>query len=166
MANLLPVEGARHIEDGISEYLTTSFSLADSATANALRDFLLDTEHGMFHGPYVRTRLPYAPATDWESILPWLPSWFKPYKHQADAFRRLAGESPEPTLVVTGTGSGKTEAFLYPIINYCLSHPEAGKPGIKAIILYPMNALANDQASRLAKLITCLLYTSPSPRDS
>ena len=51
MANLLPVEGARHIEDGISEYLTTSFSLADSATANALRDFLLDTEHGMFHGP-------------------------------------------------------------------------------------------------------------------
>lgn len=154
MANLLPVEGARHIEDGISEYLTTSFSLADSATANALRDFLLDTEHGMFHGPYVRTRLPYAPATNWEDILPWLPSWFKPYKHQADAFRRLTGESPEPTLVVTGTGSGKTEAFLYPIINYCLSHAEAGKPGIKAIILYPMNALANDQASRLAKLIT------------
>lgn len=154
MANLLPVLGAQHIENGISEYLTTSFSLADSATSNALRDFLLDNEHGMFHGPYVRTRLPYAPATDWEGILPWLPSWFKPYKHQADAFRRLSGLEPEPTLVVTGTGSGKTESFLYPIINHCLSGEMAGKPGIKAIILYPMNALANDQASRLAKLIT------------
>ena len=53
--------------------------------------------------------------------------------------------------MATGTGSGKTECFLYPILDYCLQ--QQGRPGIKAILIYPMNALATDQARRLAKLI-------------
>jgi hypothetical protein len=71
-----------------------------------------------------------------------------------DAFARLTskdGHAPQHTLVTTGTGSGKTECFLYPILDHCLRH--AGTPGIKAIILYPINALATDQAGRLARLI-------------
>ncbi|WP_233166900.1 DEAD/DEAH box helicase, partial [Micromonospora sp. Rc5] len=134
----------------MSEYLTTSFSLAEQATAAGLKEFLTNSEEGMFHGPYVRTRLPYAPAADWSNLLGWLPEHFLPYRHQAEAFRRLAssrdGEErrPEPTLVVTGTGSGKTESFLYPILDHCLR--TTGRRGIKALILYPMNALANDQA--------------------
>jgi len=36
------------------------------------------------------------------------------------AFKRLGGEVAQPTLVATGTGSGKTEAFMYPILDYCL----------------------------------------------
>ncbi|AKK12016.1 DEAD/DEAH box helicase [Corynebacterium uterequi] len=161
MSSLLPSYAVGHLIEGLSEYLTTSFSLADGATAAALESFLKDPTTGMFHGPYVRTRLPYAPATNWAGVLEWLPHWFTPYRHQAEAFRRLASHAagadrrPEPTLVVTGTGSGKTESFLYPILDHCRRQRLRGHVGgIKALILYPMNALANDQAARLATLIT------------
>ena len=53
--------------------------------------------------------------------------------------------------MATGTGSGKTECFLYPILDHVLANPS--QRGIKAIILYPMNALAGDQARRFAKEI-------------
>ncbi len=57
----------------------------------------------------------------------------------------------EKQLVATGTGSGKTECFLYPILEYCYQH--RGERGIKALIIYPMNALATDQAKRIAEMI-------------
>ena len=50
-----------------------------------------------------------------------------------------------------GTGSGKTECFLWPILDYCRRH--AGEEGVKAILVYPMNALAFDRAQRIAKAI-------------
>ena len=164
MTSLIPTHAAEQVADGVSEYLATSFSLTEKRTAEQLRSFLLSPETGMFNGPYVRTRLPYAPAEGWEGTLGWLPSWFKPYRHQAEAFKRLTsyadGEErrPEPTLVVTGTGSGKTESFLYPILDHCRRLKalggHGGATGIKALILYPMNALAADQERRLATLIT------------
>lgn len=160
MSTLIPVHASQHILDGITEYLSTTFSLANPETSAALKKFLGDPDQGMFHGPYVRTRLPYARATGWENLLAWLPSWFRPYHHQAEAFRRLrsideVGERrPDPTLVITGTGSGKTESFLYPILNHAARTRRQGKTGVKALLLYPMNALANDQASRLASLLT------------
>ncbi|MBF0698351.1 DEAD/DEAH box helicase, partial [Actinomyces bowdenii] len=49
---------------------------------------------------------------------------------------------------------GKTEAFLHPILDHVLRARAQGVAGLKALILYPMNALATDQASRLARLIT------------
>src|SRR5699024_8539324 len=61
---------------------------------------------------------------------------------------------PQPTIVTTGTGSGKTESFLYPVLDHAARAKKAGIGGIKALILYPMNALANDQAGRLATLLT------------
>ena len=54
-------------------------------------------------------------------------------------------------MVATGTGSGKTECFLFPILDYC--RERAGAPGIKAVLVYPMNALAADQARRIAQTI-------------
>jgi len=48
-------------------------------------------------------------------------------------------------LVATGTGSGKTETFLFPIADALLSDPEPDRPGVRALLIYPMNALANDQ---------------------
>ena len=53
----------------------------------------------------------------------------------------------------SGTGSGKTECFLFPILDHCLRARKEGQKGIKAIILYPMNALAADQEKRFAKVI-------------
>ncbi|CAM5305929.1 DEAD/DEAH box helicase [Corynebacterium variabile] len=158
MSSLLPVHTADQINSGVTEYLTTSFSLADSATGDRLAEFLTDTATGMFHGPYVRTRLPYAPDDSGEKFFGWQSESFIPYRHQAEAFRRLAsltptGEErrPDPTLVITGTGSGKTESFLYPILEHCRRNPGRG---MKALILYPMNALATDQERRLTEIIS------------
>ena len=160
MSSLIPVHASERVLGGVTEYLATAFSLANPETSNALKAFFEDTEYGMFHGPYVRSRLPYARANDWEGILDWMPGWFTPYHHQAEAFRRLRSRDehgprrPDPTLVITGTGSGKTESFLYPVLDHAARARVQGHRGVKALLLYPMNALANDQADRLAKLIT------------
>ena len=159
MSSLIPVHASEHVLGGVTEYLATAFSLANPETSNALKAFLEDAERGMFHGPYVRVRLPYARAVGWDGILDWMPSWFTPYHHQAEAFRRLRSRDergerrPDPTLVITGTGSGKTESFLYPVLDHAARARAEGRTGVKALLLYPMNALANDQADRLAKLI-------------
>lgn len=161
MSELLPTVQARDVQRGLLDYLTTTFALADADAQRALGEFLQDTTEGMFKGPYLRTRLPFRPAEPgWESLLGWgLP--YTPYGHQAAAFSRLSSAGPgggfrrpDPTLVTTGTGSGKTEAFLYPILDHVARARRAGITGMKALILYPMNALANDQAARLAGLLT------------
>ncbi len=149
------VEG--EIRRALVDYLATTFSLSDDDVREALADFLTDPHQGIFRGPYVRVRTPFrAVGAEWKSPLGWLPDWFVPYLHQATAFERLssaAGRTPLPTLVTTGTGSGKTECFLMPILDHCARQRDAGAKGIKALILYPMNALASDQAGRLAALI-------------
>ncbi len=66
------------------------------------------------------------------------------HKHQQRALE-LAAQDGKSLLVATGTGSGKTESFLYPIAHALLSDPEPGRPGVRALLIYPMNALANDQ---------------------
>lgn len=157
MGALLPTLQAEHLREGLTDYLATTFALTDPDAQSALTDFVGHPDTGMFKGPYVRLRLPFAPAgDDWAEHLDWCPQDFTPYGHQARAFAQLStkqGERPQPTLVTTGTGSGKTEAFLYPILDHVLRAKKSGVTGMKALILYPMNALANDQAERLAKLI-------------
>ncbi len=74
------------------------------------------------------------------------------YGHQEKAIRAV--HDGKTTLVSTGTGSGKTECFLDPIISKCLDLKDAGTPaGICAVIVYPMNALAEDQLDRLRGLL-------------
>jgi DEAD/DEAH box helicase domain-containing protein len=72
---------------------------------------------------------------------------YPPFAHQEQAWQRLASDRQAAnTLVATGTG--KTECFLYPVLDHC---QRVGGRGIKAIVIYPMNALATDQAKRFAK---------------
>ncbi|MCD2186623.1 DEAD/DEAH box helicase [Actinomycetospora soli] len=156
MSELLPTVQAANIRQGLVDYLTTTFALTDPDARDALDRFLADREYGMFKGPYVRLRLPFRPAAEgWRETLDWYEGP-TPYGHQATAFARLSSRNrrPQPTLVTTGTGSGKTEAFLHPILDHVLRACREGVTGTKALILYPMNALANDQAGRLTKLIT------------
>ena len=61
-------------------------------------------------------------------------------------------------VVATGTGSGKTECFLYPMMNHLNDEArrcngESSHRSIKALLLYPMNALVADQMSRLRDLL-------------
>ena len=92
---------------------------------------------GVFH-PHMRQRIP-------DEIT-------HVYGHQEHAIRGIrAGKT---TLVSTGTGSGKTEGFLYPIVSKCLElRDQNAAPGISAVIVYPMNALAEDQLGRLRSLL-------------
>jgi ATP-dependent helicase YprA (DUF1998 family) len=77
---------------------------------------------------------------------------FPIFAHQSKALE-LATCNSRNIIIATGTGSGKTESFLLPIVNSLLQERESGNlsDGIRAIIIYPMNALASDQLYRLEK---------------
>lgn len=77
------------------------------------------------------------------------------YVHQQEAVRKVVAENRN-LVVATGTGSGKTETFLIPLLNHLLREEEAGTlstPGVRALLLYPMNALVNDQLTRLRGIL-------------
>ena len=89
------------------------------------------------------------------------------YEHQRRA--NEVGRAGRSFVVTTGTGSGKTEAFLLPVLNGILQRKRDGMSGVQAILLYPMNALANDQLERLRRLlrdskvdVSFALYTGDS----
>ena len=80
-----------------------------------------------------------------------------PYSHQSDAIRECL-INRQNLVIMTGTGSGKTEAFLLPILGK-LAHEANSQPAsfnaleaMRALVLYPMNALVNDQLGRLRGL--------------
>lgn len=77
---------------------------------------------------------------------PWLP-----YTHQKQSWELLNNTTPgnaQSIVVTSGTGSGKTECFLYPVLNDMYKHKGEG---VQAIFMYPLNALANDQKGRIEK---------------
>ena len=74
------------------------------------------------------------------------------YMHQEQAISK--SYMNRNVIIATGTGSGKTESFLYPILLYLYKEFSLNRlgPGVRALILYPMNALANDQRERLGDI--------------
>jgi ATP-dependent helicase YprA (DUF1998 family) len=96
------------------------------------------------------------------------------YLHQSKSLR--AGfkgytQAAKPAIAVTaGTGAGKTESFLFPLLNDIFRQMPTEGEGVSAIILYPMNALVNDQVDRLYQwlqgqgLVTLFHFTSESGR--
>jgi DEAD/DEAH box helicase domain-containing protein len=115
--------------------------------------------------------MPFRRALGTSEPFPEVPLGFHPFRHQELAFQRLRGDAPKSTMIATGTGSGKTESFLWPILDNC--RRRKGEPGIKAILIYPMNALATDQAKRIAKAIhrnaslqgvRCGIYADAEPK--
>ncbi len=156
---MLPLQQAREVRDSIIEYIKATFRFKEKVVGDAFYRFVEDKEDGLFRGPYVSLKTPFVSASEEESRnipLDIAPA-FPPYKHQLQAFSQLSmhdGHRPEPTLLTTGTGSGKTECFLYPILDYCYHcNKYERQTGVKVIIMYPMNALASDQAKRLAETI-------------
>ena len=120
---MIPSLVARELKASIVEYLATTFALSDDEAYQALTKFLLDEDDGIFRGPYLRVRLPFVDApADADFGVSWTPAGFQPYTHQLVAWQRLAGRGrvPKPTLVTTGTGSGKSEAFLVPAIDHAI----------------------------------------------
>jgi hypothetical protein len=82
---------------------------------------------------------------------------YPPYKHQADALEAFFGKTADDLIVATGTGSGKTETFLYSAIGSLAMEATERQasfamPGVRVLLLYPMNALVSDQTSRLRRM--------------
>lgn len=95
-------------------------------------------------------------GTLWKKTLPSGIS-YKPYEHQYQCWKTLLREkTPDgkqmSIVVTTGTGSGKTECFMLPLVQDLIDHykPET----VQAIFLYPLNALMEDQKARMEKLLT------------
>ncbi|MGF1498258.1 MAG: DEAD/DEAH box helicase [Elainellaceae cyanobacterium] len=152
---MLPAHLADNVRRQVLYYLQSTFDFRDEEVGRAFERFLEDPEKGIFKGPWVQLKRPFRLADEtyippFDIVVP-----FRPFQHQSNAWRRLhsKNQSPAPTLITTGTGSGKTECFLYPVLDHCFRAKQAGQPGIKAIVLYPMNALAADQEKRFAKTI-------------
>ncbi|MDR2388054.1 MAG: DEAD/DEAH box helicase, partial [Deltaproteobacteria bacterium] len=148
---MLPSILARQIKEGLIEYIEAVYPLATPIFAKSFPRTLRERDF-FFHEHYVSVKLPFrlADKGSLEIFTSFKPT-IHPYQHQIKAFERLLGPKASSTLLATGTGSGKTESFLYPILEYC--HQRRLEPGLKALIIYPVNALASDQAQRLAKLI-------------
>lgn len=80
------------------------------------------------------------------------PKTAHPYVHQLHAWRTLLDEKPRSAVITTGTGSGKTECFMVPILEDLIREHEQKKEalvGVRALFLYPLNALINSQQERL-----------------
>jgi superfamily II DNA/RNA helicase len=76
------------------------------------------------------------------------------HQHQREAIE--AAHARHNYVLTTGTGSGKSLAYIIPVVDRVLAAKAAGtyRPGIKAIVVYPMNALANSQLGELRKFLT------------
>ena len=154
---MLPSILSKQLEKGIGDYIETTFPMTNDPFRGSIHK-MLETKDSVYHEPYVSVRLPFRVAESMPTCFEAIHPTYLPYVHQQTAYTRLTGNDGKSTLIATGTGSGKTECFLYPILEYCYQH--RGEPGIKALIIYPMNALASDQAKRIAGLI----WNSPELR--
>ncbi len=99
------------------------------------------------------------------------PLYTHQYESLTEANRNSAGTSQKAIGITAGTGDGKTEAFLLPILNDLYTMSESESPGVKCLLLYPMNALVNDQVDRLYKWlkgqskVRIFHFTSETPED-
>ncbi len=150
---MLPSLLAREIQNGIKHFLTTGFEPSDPLFAGVMQRFA-DDELRWLKGPFVQIGLPFRTGSKGKKFFERFETDFPGYSHQEAAWERFCSDRKAASmLVATGTGSGKTECFLYPILDHCIRVNASGQDGIKALIIYPMNALATDQARRFAEVI-------------
>jgi DEAD/DEAH box helicase domain-containing protein len=150
---MIPGLLATEVAAALREFIITGFETETEPFRGEFRRLVEEQQDGeaFIKGPYVSIGLPFLAGTAGRDFFSSFETEYPPYAHQEQAWRRLASDKQAAnTLVATGTGSGKTECFMYPVLDHCQRHPA---PGIKAIVIYPMNALATDQAKRFAREI-------------
>ena len=162
-----PVAAAMSIGDSYRRYLKTRYSPIDTALRAEVH-LALDERFQSDKGPYRQSTPAYATGSSLSSLVAagllherfdqLDPAVFAPerplYRHQEDAVRKAIAH--RNLVIATGTGSGKTECYLLPILHHLLTEGDAStlsQPGVRALLLYPMNALANDQMQRIRDLL-------------
>src|SRR6266446_1817994 len=154
---------SRQVEARYRQYLQTTFYFRDPEFRASFQA-ALDAGH-VRKGPYLESTPVFRRGTNATALLSSLHgrsvdngflSALKGdrslYLHQEESIKNVfAGRN---VVVATGTGSGKTESFLYPILFHLYREFARGElsAGVRALILYPMNALANDQRDRLGEI--------------
>ncbi len=160
--SLHPIRELNRVIDDYKEYLRTEFRAKDENLRAALEREL---ERPLFiaQDPFFQTYRPFRNGKAWRD----LPLDAKlaaamqerargnpSFLHQSDAIEELLSPAPKPVVVTTGTGSGKTEAFLMPVIQNAIEDVAKFRhSGLTAILVYPMNALANDQLVRIEEIL-------------
>ena len=150
-----PIKASKEIKDSYIDYITTTFDMADTDYEREFRKEL-QTDGMVASGPFLDIGGSYETGHTlreliqaqkasvlFESLEPVAEKerelkLDRPlYQHQETAMLK-AGKG-ENLVITTGTGSGKTESFLLPIINHLLREQEAGtlSAGVRAIIIYP-----------------------------
>ena len=158
------------LAESLRSYLEAQYHIRNEAAIRERRALLLE-DGAVCQIPFVESTPVYELGKAYEQLQ--IPSEIKailtalaqlnigvfprPYVHQARALEHFFAQDSSDLIVATGTGSGKTESFLMPIIGHLAleaarSATVALQPGCRAILLYPMNALVNDQNSRIRRL--------------
>jgi ATP-dependent helicase YprA (DUF1998 family)/ribosomal protein L32 len=172
----------RHLINEYRRFLRTSYRFLDEHLRKQFEDHLAQADI-VVRGPYVTlsrdfergstlSALVGAGRAEGELLKAEWPFGDEPlYLHQERAFE--TGRLSRSFVVTTGTGSGKTEAFMLPVFDGIIRRKREGVRGVQAVFLYPMNALANDQLERLRRLlrgtgvdISFALYTGDSDTAS
>ena len=176
-----PIEASEDITEKYKRYLKTIFQIADPVYEEQFENEL-NKKDILAKGPYLDAVDSFKKGKSLSQLIDEgvLPATFKNfvlpmdrtlYQHQENAIRKA--KQGRNLVVSTGTGSGKTESFLIPILAELAEEAQRGTlcPGIRALIIYPMNALANDQMERLRKIlsnypaITYGSYTGQTKKD-
>lgn len=164
--DLNPLQFRQELNSSLAKFITSAAAVS-SRRAPKLRAALNDQieREILVKGPFVESLPDFDKGaslqrmseegrlhTDWAKMKDDAPAlWSRPlHAHQAQAM-----EQDGNFIVATGTGSGKTESFLFPMIEDLLSSQRRKNPGVKAILIYPLNALATDQMHRIARLLFC-----------
>ena len=162
-----------HWKDSISRsyinYLRTSFYFKDKGLRASFRE-ALEREGELIKGPFDEHAYNFATGASaeqlsreffgeaYEPLIPALQGAPVLYSHQEDAIRKVF-DHDRNVVVATGTASGKTECFIYPVLFDLFTQHRTGvisEAGVRAMIIYPMNALANDQRQRLGDICEAL----------
>src|SRR3954470_19905564 len=159
-----PVQFAHNICDEFLRYIFSAFPLSDPDLAKQARKLLerpSSLDIPLVKGPFVSLSEAFAKGESVQSmadrgtlhpVMPMLIGYPSMWLHQQQVFESVT--TGKHVLVATGTGSGKTESFLYPIVDDLLRQRDQGvREGLTAILVYPMNALANDQLDRLREML-------------
>jgi ATP-dependent helicase YprA (DUF1998 family) len=165
-----PIEISQKLQETLVNYLTTTFDVNrdgnEAELAAAIRESFA-TPGALFNGPFLEltppylTTIPLVELVAEEVLTPELlglecfangmpiPVDKPLFSHQEAAIRKVSCDNRN-VVVSSGTGSGKTECFMLPILNDLLADDTLG---VRAVIIYPLNALVNDQLDRLRTLL-------------
>jgi Lhr-like helicase len=149
-------------------YLSTEFQARDPQLRAAL-EAALDEAGFLAQEPFFQAHRPFKSGRRWcdlgldaalAKVMEQRSGTDHTYLHQSEAIAHLLGPDAGPLVVTTATGSGKTECFLLPVIQNAIQDSVRFRhAGLTALLVYPMNALANDQEERIRQYLQASGHT-------